>query len=145
VAQITSSGGTSAAAASAGTVTVAPPFVMLAAPAIVPPKSVKPGKKTSAVVTITNSGNIPATGLLEVVLTARPPGTSGSADIPIQTVSEKIKIAPNKSGKVGVTFLVPNTLPVGTYSLVAQIDPNNAFNESSVPDPIISLLTFTVT
>jgi hypothetical protein len=145
VAQITSSGGTSAAAASAGTVTVAPPFVMLAAPAIVPPKSVKPGKKTSAVVTITNSGNIPATGLLEVVLTARPPGTSGSADIPIQTVSEKIKIAPNKSGKVGVTFLVPNTLPVGTYSLVAQIDPNNAFNESSVPDPIVSLLTFTVT
>jgi hypothetical protein len=98
----------------------------------------------SATVTVSNAGNIPAAGPLEVALSARPEGTAGSADIALQTVTVKISIKPSGSGRERLSFLVPSTLAAGSYSLVAQIDPNNAFNETSLPSAIVSLETFTV-
>jgi hypothetical protein len=122
---------------------VAPPFVALSG-AISVAGAVKPGKSASAVATVANGGNIQAAGALEVALSARPAGTSGSADLALQTVAVKVKIKPGGTSRVRLRFLVPSTLAAGTYSLVAQLDPNNAFGESALPNPIVSATTFTV-
>jgi uncharacterized delta-60 repeat protein len=143
LAQVTDPTGKTGLVASSGTVTVAPPFVALSG-AISVAGAVKPGKSASAVATVANGGNIQAAGALEVALSARPAGTSGSADLALQTVAVKVKIKPGGTSRVRLRFLVPSTLAAGTYSLVAQLDPNNAFGESALPNPIVSATTFTV-
>jgi hypothetical protein len=144
VSEVTDSAGASSPAASTGTVTVAPPFVTLSAASASVPAAVKLGKLASAVVAVTNSGNVPAAGSLQIALSARLPGTSGSADVPLQTVTVKIKIKPAGARRLRLRFLVPSTLQAGSYSLVAQLDPNNAFAESALPSPIVSATMFTV-
>lgn len=144
ITQVTSPAGDVTAAASTGTVTVAAPFISLSgAVASVTPK-VKSGKFESAVVSVTNGGNVPASGALQVALWARPVGTTGTSDVPVSTVTTHVRILPGKSTRAHLRFLIPATLPAGSYALVGQLDPNNAFSESALPPVIVSSQTFTV-
>lgn len=142
VAAVTDSSGTSTATGSS--VTVAAPFVSLSGTVASVPGSVKPGKKVSVGISVANAGNIAASGTLEIALSARPSGTTGSADLSLPTVGVKIKIKPSRSGKERLSFVIPSAFPAGTYSLVLQLDPNNAFNESNLPSLIVSAGQFTV-
>jgi virginiamycin B lyase len=145
VAQVTAPDGTTSAAASAGTVTVAAPFISLAGSVASLSSSVKLGRNGFAVIAVTNDGNIPAAGRLQVALWARPAGaTDSSGDVVLTTPVAAVRIPPGRSGRVRLRFPVPATLPAGSYSLVAQLDPNNAFAESALPEPIVSAQTFAV-
>ena len=143
VSQVTSAG-VSTSAASAGTVTVAPPFVSLSGTVASLTPAAKAGKMESAVITVSNGGNIQAAGALQVALSARPADTTGSADVTIATATTRIHILPGKSGRAALHFLVPATLAAGTYSLVVQLDPGKAFKESALPPLIVSSQTFVV-
>lgn len=144
VTQVTSPAGISSVAASANTVTVAAPFISLSGSVASLSETAKLGKNASAVVAVSNGGNVQASGILQVALSARPAGTTGSADVSLTTASAKIRILPGKSGSVHLHFLVPATLPAGSYSLVAQLDPANSFNEAQLPGPIVSSQQLTV-
>jgi hypothetical protein len=106
--------------------------------------NVKPGKKSTATVEVTNNGNTPATGTLGVAISARPAGTTGEADSIVQLVSAKINIKPMATAKVRLSFLIPPSLPAQAYSLIAQLDPNNTFNESVLTPLIVGTQTFSV-
>jgi hypothetical protein len=108
------------------------------------PKSALPGKHAAFVVTVSHSGNNLASGTLVTKLFARPAGTTGDADLALPTVSVKIKIKPGVPSKEKLSITLPTTLPAGSYSLVVQLDPSNAFSESVLPSPIVGTQTFTV-
>ncbi|HET6249855.1 MAG TPA: choice-of-anchor tandem repeat GloVer-containing protein [Tepidisphaeraceae bacterium] len=109
------------------------------------PKAIVPGKTAVFLVAVTNSGNVTALGPLAVALSARPAGTAGDADIALPTASAKIHILAGKTRKARLTFIVPDTLPAGSYTLDVQLDPDNLFEESVVPGLISGTQTFMVT
>ena len=123
---------------------MAAPFVSLSGAVASLVAKVKPGKFESAVISVTNAGNVPATGSLQVVLSARPAGSAGSADVALATATAHVHILPGKSSRVHLRFLVPPTLPAASYALVAQLDPANSFNQSALPPVIVSSQLFTV-
>ena len=57
------------------------PFGELTAAITSLPALINPGKKGTAVLTLTNSGNVPVTLSFQLVLPARPQGTTGSIPI----------------------------------------------------------------
>jgi len=131
-------------AASTGTVTVSPSSISLSGAIAALAASVAPGRSASAVLNLTNGGTVPANGVLEVLLYARPTGTSGSADASLGTTAIKIHIKPDGNGHFRIHFQVPAGLAAGSYALVAQLVPNSTFGQSSLAGPIVSSTTFTV-
>ncbi len=109
------------------------------------PDSLTPGKTATATISFTNSGNATATGSLAVALALRPAGTSGSADVTLPAVRTPIHIAAGATANATLHFVIPKSLPAGSYSLVAQLDPNNAFSEPDLPTVIVSDATITAT
>jgi hypothetical protein len=108
------------------------------------PKTAAPRKKTTFVITVTSTGNISASGSLAIVLGARPAGSDGDSDIVLPSASVKIKIKPGTSAKEKVSVVIPDTLPAGNYTLVAQLDPHNTFHEAALPGLIVGTQIFAV-
>jgi hypothetical protein len=107
------------------------------------PTTVKPGKKSPAILSVTNTGNVLASASFQVALSARPLGTDGSADIPLATITMHVHINPSLSTPQHLNIPIPATLPAGTYTLVADPVPNNTF--IGLPTAVVSLQTFTTT
>jgi subtilase family serine protease len=132
IAVITDVNGNAQMAASASTVAVAPAFIDLSGALAPVPSVLKLGKKTSATVTVTNNGNVPAAGTFQVAFLARPTGTTGAVDVPMATVATRINLASHGSKRLRFSLVVPVTLTAGIdYTLVAMLDPNNLFRDSN--------------
>jgi hypothetical protein len=146
VAQVTDVGGNAAVAASSSTVSVAPAFVDLSGALAPVPAVLKPGKKISATVTVTNNGNITAAGSLQVEFLARPVGTTGSADVPLATPAVRIKLASGASKRLRFGIVLPSSLIAGaSYTLVAVIDPANLFSDTNLANnTLLGTYIFTV-
>ncbi len=142
IAQTTGPGGASITAASAGTITVAPASIRLSGAISALDGVVTPGKSASAVINVSNAGNISAIGVLQIALYGRP--TGGGADIALGTVAVRIHIKPGGTGNIRIRIPIPAALATGSYSLVAQLDPQNVFAASSPSSPIVSPTTFSV-
>ena len=132
---------TAPALGAATTVAVATPAVDLS-PAIVARAvgvTVKQGKRATASVRVTNSGNVTAVGTVTVTIYSTLTGTVDGSAVSLGTVTgHKIKIAAGKSAVVAVPFTAPATAMPGAYQLVAVITPttspadDNAADDTSV-------------
>ena len=99
-------------------------------------RTVVPGKKCTAIITVTNTGNEATSGSLEFALWARPtvPGTS---DLSLGTVTVPAHIKPGASAKERLTFTMPDSVPAASYNLVAEI-------MSGAANLLVSTQSFTV-
>ena len=105
-------------------VTISPPLVDLAATfAAGQVVKVTPGKNGFAVVTITNKGNVAATGSFDLSLYASTSQTLNTAtDSVVGSVSGRpIHLAAGHSIRVAIRYEAPASLTPGTYNLIASL------------------------
>jgi hypothetical protein len=120
-------------AASAAPVTVARPFVDLAATfPSVEPVTARQGGRGRVRVGLSNGGNVAHRGRTTVRLTARP--TGGGDDVTLLTRPLGAKLRAGGDKVLKLTFPVPSALAVGTYSLVAFVDAENVVPEPNEED-----------
>ena len=120
-------GGTEVVAAPAG-FTAAAPFVDLRlAPAGGLTKVMKPGAKSRAKLGVQNLGNVrsgDAAGAPASVTLYADPGSAAGAEAgraTLVTAPLKLRLNPQQSGGVSLSFTVPASLAAGTYQLVAVL------------------------
>jgi hypothetical protein len=119
-----------ASASSTTTVNIAAPFVDLAGALPAPAKTtLTAGKKAPVSLSLTNAGNVDATGTINVALALRPAG-GGEADVPLPAVPVKLKLKAGTTRPVKLNAVAPVGTAAGTYFLVASIDSTNAITES---------------
>jgi subtilase family serine protease len=120
--QATATDDASAQAVSASTVAITAPTVDLSTSfAGQTAVTVRPGKKGSVVVTITNQGNVTAAGTLDLLLYASTTGLIDTSSTLLTSITNrKIKIKAGKSLKISLNFKAPTDLTGGTYSLIAS-------------------------
>jgi CARDB len=117
-------------AASSTQVSVAAPFIDLSdAFTYTGPAAVKPGQSIVDIITVTNNGNVPAKGPLEIDL-SQSTNSDGSDAIQFTTQTVSLNVAPGKTQSFHFPFTIPVTIPPGTYYGVATIDPSNTFNDT---------------
>ena len=97
------------------------------------PPSVVGGAKGVVRVQVTNSGDAPVAGIMQVALAARPSGQTTSAlDAPIvTTLPRPIRLRPGQSRFIPIKFNYPSTVADGPYFLVATADAASAITEGS--------------
>lgn len=135
VAEITDPSGNTVDAPSATTISVAPPEISLSGAFAKTPVPGKTGK-TSLTFTVGDTGNTTATGNLAFNIDSSPDGLLSDAT-QITTSSKKINIHAGKSMKITTSVM----LPAGTYFLVVQLDPSDAFNETSLSGTVFKTVT----
>lgn len=135
VAEITDPSGNIVDVPSAATIAVQPPEISLSGAFAKTPVPGKTGK-TSLTFTVSDTGNTTATGNLAFNINSSPDGLLSDAT-QIMTSSKKINIRPGKSMKITSSVV----LPAGTYFLVIQLDPANAFNETSLSGTVFKTVT----
>jgi uncharacterized delta-60 repeat protein len=106
---------------------IAAPFVQLTGGALTAP-TFAGAKPASISFTISDSGNEPATTSFAVKFFASSTGTLTGA-FALATESLRLALKPNASHPAKLKLALPATLPAGTYSLVALLDPANVFND----------------
>jgi len=129
VAQVQANGATTDAV-SPTTVQVEAPQVVLAGTFRQTPAAATAGKKFSAAIVVTNTGNVPAAGPLDVVISASTDGTLADAAGQVASFTKKVNIKPGKSTTLRISGLTP--LTAGAYFLIAQVDPNNVFGSPDI-------------
>ena len=115
----------------ASPVTVAPPFVDLSGSVGAVPTSLVAGQRVRLPFTIQNNGNVPSKGTISLKLLASSDDEAGTGDSEIVTLIKRINLRPGKPKLMPLTFVVPSTIPAGTYNLLVQIDSGNAITESN--------------
>jgi hypothetical protein len=85
------------------------------------PVLVKPGRRTSVTVTLTNLGNVTAMGAMTVGLFSSSDPVPDTSDPPLVTLPAKaIRMLPGMRRSFRVRFIAPESSP-GTYSLIAKV------------------------
>jgi len=131
---------TNATAVTPASIEIIPPTVDLAvAFAGGKPIAVDPDKTEIATITVTNLGNVTASGALNLALYASTDGVLDSSDTLLSTITgRKIKIAAGKSTSIRVKFKAPADEVGGTYDLIGSIIPTttppdtNSSNDNAV-------------
>lgn len=135
VGQITDPSGNVVDVPSATTIAVEPPEISLSGAFAKTPVPGKTGK-TSLTFTVSDAGNTTATGNLAFNIDSSPDGLLSDAT-QITTSSKKINIRAGKTMRITTSAV----LPAGTYFLVIQLDPSNAFNETSLSGTVFKTVT----
>jgi uncharacterized delta-60 repeat protein len=107
--------------------TIAQPFVRLKGAGLTAP-TFNGAKPAVVSFIITNTGNEPATTASAVQYFASINGTLTGA-ISLATAPLSLGLKPNVSHVFKAKFSLPSTLPAGSYTLVALLDPANVFND----------------
>lgn len=138
-AQVVDAGVTTNAVTSSAT-TVAQGFTSLtgAIPAVV--AKAKVGKTIPFVFTVTNNGNIPATGTLEVELEVSI-ATNGTNPTLVSDKMKKIDIKKGQTKRFILPGKLPATVAAGTYYSEVVIDPKSVFGS---PVTVVSTSNFPV-
>ena len=140
LAQVTDPSGNTGLGASSGTITSQSPFVDLSGAFARVPTTVKAGRKGTVTLTLTNNGNIAATGNLPIDLQASPDGSLGSAgSVDLGTVTRHVSIQPGKHVTLSLVETFPST--GGPYFVLADVDPNNTFNDSDLSNNVFASQT----
>ena len=126
-------------------VTVAPPFVDLSGGLGPIPTSLVAGQRVRLPFTIQNNGNVPARGAISLKLLASGDELLGSNDTEIITLIKRVSLRPGRPRLMPLSFVMPSTVPAGTYRLLVQIDSAEIVNESNETNNVVaSEGTFTV-
>jgi hypothetical protein len=140
IASITATGTDTASndAVTSKAVSITPPTVDLAATfTSTAPVKINPGHNASTIITITNDGNVTASGTLDLALYASADGILAASDPLLSSITgRKIKIGAGKSIKIKVVFESPDDLVGGTFDLTASITSNTAPADSNASNNI---------
>ena len=131
--------------ASATAVTIAAPFVDLAATAIgAPPRgTLAIGRRSSIPITIQNLGNVPATGVLNISVYASTDATVGTGDILLGTSSRPLKLKNGKTRVIRISGIIDPALPPGTYFIGAVVNSPAAIAETTAANnTVVSTTSF---
>jgi hypothetical protein len=96
------------------------------------PATVAAGKRLSASITLTNTGNVPAIVALPIIVDASTINIVDSTAAQLLSVNKKVKINPGKSIALQLTLLAPAT-PADDY-LIVQLDPSNTTGDVNAGD-----------
>ena len=135
VVQVTDPNGGIATTSSAGTIDVVAPQVDLSGAFKKAPVAAHAGKGLSASITVTNSGNVPAAGVLPIVVNASTVNTLDPAAVVLLPLNKKINIKPGKSITIPLSRLIAPAI-ANDYYLIVQLDPNKTLkNENTTSSP----------
>jgi uncharacterized delta-60 repeat protein len=131
-------------AASGAQVDVAPAFVQLdASPTLSARRTPAAGKAASLSFGIANDGNVTAKSALIEIL-ASPDGTVASG-IQLAEPTLALNLPPGgKSRTYHLIVKIPATLPVGAYTLLAVLDPNNTLSQPTLTNNVLTGPAFTI-
>ncbi|HEX5241922.1 MAG TPA: hypothetical protein VFW23_01570, partial [Tepidisphaeraceae bacterium] len=122
------------------TLTAAAPFIALSETVAKStlPASATGGSKTNGAVSlvITNNGNVSTTGTTTITIFATTSGTVDSSSVQLATAPLKSHIKPSKTGRANVKLKQFPAIPVGSYSVVAQITDQNGQNTFVTVGPL---------
>lgn len=122
------------------TLTAAAPFIALSETVAKStlPASATGGSKTNGAVSlvITNNGNISTTGNTTITLFATASGTVDTASVQLATAPLKSHIKPSKTGHATVKLKQFPAIPVGSYTVVAQVTDQNGQNTFVTVGPL---------
>ena len=128
IAKISDASGSIAIAASSATIGVEAPRHDLAGSFVKVPATAKAGRHFSATVLVTNEGNVPLKGALQIDAEA---SVSGTPDANLAPAGKHpINLQPGRSVRIAINGL--SVAAAGNYFLIAQLDPNNAFGDVNV-------------
>jgi len=138
LAQIQAPDQSTSVAQAAAPITIAAPFVDIAATYAVPPaEPLTPGGKSKVVVEIQNLGNIAAKGSGSVTLNVSNGSPQSPVDERIASKSLNLNLRPNRSKRANLKFTLPTDLPPGSYFFISAVqysatgEPNLANNTVS--------------
>jgi hypothetical protein len=99
---------------------IAAPFVTTAVTAVQPlPATAAPGKRAGLALTLTDTGNVPASGTPTLTILGNLPG--GAAQTLAALPLRGVKLKPGVPHSYRVKFTLPVGLPAGTYTLTASL------------------------
>jgi hypothetical protein len=128
-------------AVTSSAVSIGPPTVDLATSfSGIVPVEIDPGHDNTATITITNDGNVTASGLLNLALYASTDAVLDASDTLLTTITgRRIKIGAHRSISIHVVFQSPDDLLGGTFDLISSIsstttpaDTNTSNNTAAV-------------
>ncbi len=130
-------------AVTAKALNITPPTVDLAASfASTAPVKIDPGHNASTIITITNDGNVTASGTLDLALDASTDGTWDASDPVLASIAgRKIKIGAGKSIKIKLVFKSPADLVGGTFDLITSITSDTTPADSNASNATATLGT----
>lgn len=139
-ARVTDPSGNVNDSAAGPTLTAAAPFIALSETVAKStlPASATGGSKTNGAVSlvITNNGNISTTGSTTITIFATTSGTVDSSSVQLATAPLKSHIKPSKTGHANVKLKQFPAIPVGSYTVVAQITDQNGQNTFVTVGPL---------
>lgn len=131
-ARVTDPSGNVNDSAAGPTLTAAAPFIALSETVAKStlPASATGGSKTNGAVSlvITNNGNISTTGATTITIFATASGTVDTSSVQLATAPLKSHIKPSKTGHANVKLKQFPAIPVGSYTVVAQVTDQNGQN-----------------
>jgi len=102
---------------------------------------VRPGRNGTAAVTITNDGNVTATGALDLTLYASTDPTLDATDSVLTSLpGRKVKLKAGKTQTVRVKFAAPSAAG-GSYSLIASVTPTVQPTDGNTDNDVASAPT----
>ncbi|HEY8749505.1 MAG TPA: Ig-like domain-containing protein, partial [Tepidisphaeraceae bacterium] len=132
-ARVTDANGNASDSPAGPTLDVAAPFIALAetlASSSLPTTATANSKSHgSAILAVTNSGNITTAATSTLALFATANGTIDGTSLQLTTVTQPLKIKPGKPARAGIPLKQIPAIPPGSYTIVAQItDPDGALS-----------------
>jgi hypothetical protein len=122
LAQIQAPDQTTSVAQAAAPITIAAPFVDVAASYAQPPaEPLTRGGKSRAVVEIQNLGNVPASEDTSVELNISSGSIQNPVDQRLAARQLKLNLKPNRSKRVNLKFTLPADIPAGSYFFVSAV------------------------
>lgn len=139
-ARVTDPSGNVNDSAAGPTLTAAAPFIALSETVAKStlPASATGGSKTHGGVSlvITNNGNISTTGNTTITIFATTSGSVDSSSVQLATAPLKSHIKPSKTGHANVKLKQFPAIPVGSYTVVAQVTDQNGQNTFVTVGPL---------
>jgi len=134
VAQLTDFTNLTRLAALPGNVTVAAPFIQpVVSAGALTPVSIAADKHGSITLTVNNTGNIDAVGVMSIQVTASTDGVTAIAGAPLISTSKKIRIKAGGSVKIKLRVTIPAGQTAGQYFPLATVALNGVTANAAGP------------
>lgn len=123
-------------AASATAIAVASPFIALDGSGLTTSSALAGGKIATFSITVTNNGNVLAAGHTTLQLLLSPDETPADGT-PIATQPLVVSLAAGRSRTYRFSTKFPATAPIGTFNLLALLDPTNTLGTTDRSDTLV--------
>ncbi|HZK80799.1 MAG TPA: hypothetical protein VFC46_07015, partial [Humisphaera sp.] len=95
--------------------TITQPFITLAGSIQPAPAARNHATATYAYITVTNNGNVAASGSIVAQALLSPDNSTGIGAVSLATRSQKLKLAPGRSARLRINFVMPSSSSANSY------------------------------